>query len=76
MFRARRLVVWKAKVSRTDDDRIEPGVIGVARACELAVGCGEQSVLLLEEVQPEGRRRMSARDFLNGLHAQPGEELG
>jgi methionyl-tRNA formyltransferase len=75
-FRRQRLVVWKAKVSRLDNDRIKPGVIGVARATDLAVGCGERSVLLLEEVQPEGRRRMSARDFLNGLHAQSGEKLG
>jgi methionyl-tRNA formyltransferase len=32
--------------------------------------------LELREVQLEGRKRLSARDFLNGVHLQPGERLG
>lgn len=75
-FRGQRLVIWKAQVSSSDDDEIEPGVIRVARGDELAVGCGGQTVLLLEEVQPEGRRRMSVRDSMSGLRPQVGEKLG
>ena len=32
----------------------------------LTVSCGEDTSLVLEEVQPEGSRRMSAADFLRG----------
>ena len=42
----------------------------------LLVGCGQRSVLDLMEVQPEGKKRMSARDFANGYRPQPGEMLG
>lgn len=40
------------------------------------VGCGERSVLELIEVQLEGKKRMSARDFANGYRLQAGEKLG
>jgi len=34
------------------------------------------STLELLEVQPEGKKRMAARDFINGHRPQPGEKLG
>jgi methionyl-tRNA formyltransferase len=40
------------------------------------VGCGDSTVLQLFEVQPEGKKRMSARDFSNGYRIQSGERLG
>jgi methionyl-tRNA formyltransferase len=40
------------------------------------VGAGGNSALELLEVQPEGKRRMSARDFFNGYRPNPGELLG
>ncbi len=42
----------------------------------LFVGCTEGSVLELIEVQPEGKKRMSARDFANGYRPVAGERLG
>jgi methionyl-tRNA formyltransferase len=33
------------------------------------VACGGGSTLELLEVQPEGKKRMAARDFVNGLAA-------
>ena len=53
-----------------------PGEIVAARGDDLAVACGGGGVLRLLEVQPEGKRRMSARDFVNGAHARAGERLG
>jgi methionyl-tRNA formyltransferase len=35
----------------------------------LRVACGGGTALELLEVQPEGKRRMAARDFVNGLPA-------
>lgn len=43
---------------------------------KLLVGCGNNTVLELLEVQPEGRKVISARDFLSGYRLQPGERLG
>ncbi|PYX72339.1 MAG: methionyl-tRNA formyltransferase, partial [Acidobacteria bacterium] len=28
------------------------------------------------EIQPEGKKRMSARDFIHGYHPNTGEKLG
>ena len=43
---------------------------------QLFVICGENSALQLLEVQPEGKRRMAAADFIRGYHPQSGEKLG
>jgi methionyl-tRNA formyltransferase len=45
-----------------------PGVATVTGG-RLRVACGGATVLELLEVQPEGRKRMAARDFVNGLPA-------
>jgi methionyl-tRNA formyltransferase len=42
----------------------------------LLVGCGHQTALELLEVQLEGKKRTSARDFIHGYRPQPGEKLG
>ena len=42
----------------------------------LFAGCGEGTTLELLELQPEGKRIMSARDFVSGYRPQPGEKLG
>ena len=75
-FRGQRLVVWRAKALPTVDMRHDPGEIVAAQADKLIVACGAETALRLLEVQPEGRRRMPARDFLNGMRAEAGERLG
>jgi methionyl-tRNA formyltransferase len=42
----------------------------------LFAGCGQGTTLELLELQPEGKRIMSARDFISGYRPQPGEKLG
>jgi methionyl-tRNA formyltransferase len=74
-FRGQRLVVWRA-VPLTEAGQDESGTIIRAHGAELVVACGDATSLQLLEVQAEGRRRMSARDFLNGTRAQAGERLG
>jgi methionyl-tRNA formyltransferase len=39
-------------------------------------GCGEGTTLELLEVQPAGKRKMSAEAFLNGYKLKEGERLG
>lgn len=42
----------------------------------LFVACAESSALELLEVQPEGKKRMSAADFVRGYRPLSGEKLG
>ncbi len=43
---------------------------------KLFVGCGANAVLQLLQVQPEGKKPISARDFISGYRPAPGERLG
>ncbi|MCI0355679.1 MAG: methionyl-tRNA formyltransferase [Acidobacteria bacterium] len=42
----------------------------------LLLGCGQGTVLEIAELQPEGKKRMKARDFLHGYRPRDGERLG
>jgi methionyl-tRNA formyltransferase len=53
----------------------EPGVVEV-RGDALLVGCGDAGLIGLDEVQLEGKRRMSAAEFLRGNQVTTGERLG
>jgi methionyl-tRNA formyltransferase len=46
-----------------------------AHGDELIVACGNETFLQIEEVQLEGKRRMSVRDFLNGAKIKVGEHF-
>ena len=52
-----------------------PGEIRVEEE-RLLAGCGAGTRLAIVELQPEGKKRMSARDFLNGYKPRDGEKLG
>ena len=43
-----------------------PGTVAWAAGDEIVVACGEGTFLQLLEVQPEGKRTMTAREFLSG----------
>lgn len=52
-----------------------PGTVVVASGGTLAVAAGDGGVLQLVQIQPEGRRTMSAREFLSGHRLNPGARL-
>lgn len=52
-----------------------PGQVLSATRDGIVVGCGSESFRILE-LQREGGRRMTARDFLAGHPLQPGQRLG
>lgn len=54
----------------------EPGTIAAARGDDLVVACGAGTALRILEIQPEGRRIMSAREFLAGHRSLEGTPLG
>lgn len=74
-LRGKKLTIWDAAaITDLADDR-HPGDVIEAAGDSLLVACGENTALLIREIQLEGKRRMSARDFLNGVHLRPGDRL-
>lgn len=71
-FRGKNLHVWKAMPIESE---LNSGEITI-EGNRLLVGCAEKSALELMEVQPEGKKRMTARDFIHGYHPRSGEKLG
>ncbi len=49
---------------------------GVFNGDLLMVGCGDGTMLCLDEVQMEGKKRMGAAEFLRGYQIRSGERLG
>jgi methionyl-tRNA formyltransferase len=72
-----RLIVWRAAVELGgfNPNVGVPGEVISAHGDDLLVKCGEGTVLRLLEVQQQGKRRLSARDFLNGTRLPMGEKL-
>lgn len=73
---SRNLTVWRAEPVVSENSRVAPGEVIVAHGDELVVQCNEQTALRLLEVQPESRKRMTAREFLAGKQLKVGDRLG
>jgi methionyl-tRNA formyltransferase len=75
-FRRARVVVWGRPVAqeRAPAEAAAGGTIRQAAGALLAA-CGEGTWLELTELQPEGRRRMTAKEFAAGARLTPGERL-
>ncbi|HEX8069987.1 MAG TPA: methionyl-tRNA formyltransferase [Pyrinomonadaceae bacterium] len=79
LLRGARLVLWHAEAWTPPPEHSQaqpPGTILHARGDDLVIACGAGTALRVLEAQAEGKRRMSARDLLNGLRVQTGERLG
>jgi len=72
-FRGKTLNLWNAVES--PQPAPAPAHLSVEND-HLIVGCGQNTALQLLELQPEGKKRMPARDFLHGYHPRTGETLG
>lgn len=77
-FNRLRLTIWNANSADSSQltENGEPGQIVKAERDQLLVLCGGCTVLQVHELQLEGKRRMSTRDFLNGIRITVGEKLG
>ena len=53
-----------------------PGIILPTQEDGLLVICGGSTVMHVEQVQLEGRNRISDREFMNGARIEPGEHFG
>ncbi len=71
-FRQKNLNVWKANPVQREVAECEL----LVEHDKLLVGCGQDSALVIVELQPEGKKRMAAGDFIHGYRPQNGEQLG
>src|SRR5277367_6574012 len=71
-FRGKNLQLWKAVAL----DRVLASSELQMEGNHLFAGCGEGTAIELLELQLEGKKRISAEDFLRGYRPLPGEKLG
>ena len=71
-FRNRLLHIWSASA---ETGNLRPGEIAVS-GDSFRIGCGSGTALLPLQLQPEGKKRVMARDFVHGYHPRAGEILG
>lgn len=73
LLRGKQCAIW----GTPEENRFAgaPGTIRLDHG-EVYVACGHGSALRLEFVQLEGRKRITAREFVNGARLAPGEGFG
>ncbi len=71
----RRLRVYASLSEAETHAEALPGTVISVSGGRIGVACGSGTIYLTE-VQPEGKRRMSAADFINGRGISPGGVLG
>ncbi len=76
IFRGKALQVHRAQPAQHAVE-LAPGEVAV-EGTRLIAGCGQNADTALEliEIQLEGKRRMTAQEFINGYRPQPGDHLG
>jgi methionyl-tRNA formyltransferase len=72
-FKGKTLQVHRAEPSQSAD-HLSPGSIAV-NGPHLLIGCSHETALELLEVQVEGKRRMTAQEFINGYRPKTGERV-
>jgi len=72
IFRGKNLKVVDARPAQ---GQLSPGELHV-KAGELLVGCGAGTALELIQVQPEGKKAITAREFISGYRPKEGERIG
>ncbi|MGH9762014.1 MAG: methionyl-tRNA formyltransferase, partial [Blastocatellia bacterium] len=91
VFRGSRLLIWSARSVTNDGGESvrmnegtaehasglggEPGTVVSSDKSGLTVACGAGTLMQLIEVQIEGKRRVSARDFANGARLAVADPL-
>jgi methionyl-tRNA formyltransferase len=75
-FNSKSLILWEAQPSISITSGPANGEVIAAHGDELVVQCGQKTALRVLEVQPEARKRMAARDFINGMRLKVGDRFG
>lgn len=73
-WRDRRLILLRSTPASGSTHAL-PGIVIAAHSEELRVATGDGHIQILE-LQAEGKRPMTAREFLAGTHIEPGDRFG
>jgi len=73
-YKGKQLKIWKAGAVSVEENRYVPGEIVAVEKNSFTVATGKGG-LQIYELQLEGKKRMSAHDFLLGVKLVPGEKL-
>lgn len=74
-FRGARLNIWRAHEAEAKSESAAPGTITEIDKSAITVACADSTSLRVEELQTEGKRKMSARDFVNGMRISAGDRF-
>ncbi|MBQ8041266.1 MAG: methionyl-tRNA formyltransferase [Lachnospiraceae bacterium] len=74
-YKGKTMKIWRANVVSLDKNEVNPGTVVAKDKESFTVVCGKDAIQILE-IQPEGKRRMSVRDFMLGCKIELGEKLG
>jgi methionyl-tRNA formyltransferase len=72
-LRGKKLIVHRMNIA--SQTNLPPGVLRV-QDDQLLAGCANSTAIALDELQLEGKRRMSAAEFLRGFQLRSGERIG
>ena len=71
----KRLTIWNASVIEREQIPAAGSIIE-SHGDRFVVACGESTAIKIDELQIEGKRRMNARDLINGIKPETGTVLG
>ncbi|HVG19548.1 MAG TPA: methionyl-tRNA formyltransferase [Blastocatellia bacterium] len=80
-FRGARLTVWRAREtaagqsSQPYKDEVDPATILAIDKSGMVIACADSTSLRVEELQVEGKRRLSGREFINGMRLSVGDRI-
>ncbi len=72
-YKGKQMKIWDVDILE-EETNAAPGEVVEVTKNEIKVACG-QGVLAIKELQLEGKKRMSAHDFLLGVKVQSGERF-
>jgi methionyl-tRNA formyltransferase len=75
-FRGQRLVIHQARLSETPAAGVAAGMCIAGGATGIVIACGDERAIDVLQLQPDGRRSMSARDYLAGHGVLVGQHFG
>jgi methionyl-tRNA formyltransferase len=70
----KRVLIHRTALS-SEQTSAQPGVVARADRDQLEIAGGDGRLVRILEIQPEGRRIMTARDFLSGHHVEAGARI-
>jgi methionyl-tRNA formyltransferase len=76
-LRGQKLTLWRASEDTTlHSEGGPPGTVIAKDGRRIAIASGQKTVVSIQELQLEGKRRLATQDFLNGISLPVGENLG